>query len=173
MSLKILSFILMILTCTTQGCISDDDPEGPIIGIGDTLPQFSVNLTDGTTVTTQTFMGKVGVIVFFNTGCSDCREELPVIQQLWDYYKDNKDVVIALIARQESEKEINEYWEENGFTMPFSPQDTKEVYNLFAPSVIPRIFISDKHNVVRFSSGDTDMPDIELLKVTIESLLQQ
>ena len=161
----------MLIVCTTQGCISDDDPQGTALQPGDSLPSFSATLTDGTVVSNTSLAGKVGVIVFFNTDCSDCRQELPVIQQLYDRVSQNPDVVVAPIARAESQDKIQQYWNDNGLSMPFSPQDNKDVYLLFAPSVIPRIFISNRQGVITFSSGDTDMPDLDTLLAEIEKNL--
>lgn len=159
----------MVLTCTTQGCISDDDPKGPALSVGDRLPKFAVTLSNGEEVSTTSLHGKVGVIVFFNTGCSDCREELPVIQQLWEEYKDDGGVVIAPIAREESRESIESYWRESNLSMPYSPQDTKDVYLLFAPSVIPRIYISNPEGMITFTSDDSDMPGLSQLKEAIEA----
>lgn len=161
----------MLFVCTTQGCVTDDDPKGTALTVGESLPKFSVTLTDGTIVSDATLTGKIGVIVFFNTGCGDCRRELPVIQQLWEIYKDNPQIVIAPIAREESLESISTYWDQNGLTMPFSPQDNKDVYLLFAPSVIPRIFITDPRGVIRFTSDDSDMPSLDALEKVINSLL--
>ena len=161
----------MTFVCTTTGCISDDDPDGPLLTIGDSLPTFSVELSDGTVISNTSFIGKAGVIVFFNTGCSDCRKELPVIQELWEEFKSDENVLIAAIARDESADEIEQYWKENGLTMPYSPQKGREVYNLFAPSVIPRIFITDKKGIIVFSSDDSDMPSFDKLKPEVIKIL--
>ena len=157
----------MLLVCPTQGCISEKDPDGPSLQVGEPLPQFEVMLNDGKQISTETFMGKTGVIVFFNTGCSDCQKELPVVQQLWDKIKNDDNIVMTVIARQESEKEILEYWEKTGLTMPFSPQEDTKIYNLFAPSVIPRIYISDPKGIIRYSYDDVKMPTLEDLEQAI------
>ena len=172
MYFKLIYFFLMAFVCTSTGCVSEDDPQGVALQTGDRLPEFSVELNNGQTVSTSSLRGKTGVIVFFNTGCRDCREELPVIQQLWDEYKDNERVVIAVIAREESEEEIAAYWQENNLTMPYSPQENKDVYLLFAPSVIPRIFISNSENIITFTSDDSDMPSLSRLKEEIENITQ-
>lgn len=156
--IKFLFAFLMGLVCTTTGCIAENEPSGPSVAVGDELPQFSVVLNNGDLVSTQTLQGKTSVIVFFNTDCSDCREELPVIQQLWNNYNGESTVCITLIAREETEDQILKYWDENNFSMPFSPQETREVYNLFATSVIPRIYIANPLGIITAAYGDTDMP---------------
>ena len=163
--------LFMAIVCTSQGCISENEPQGTALSVGDSLPLFSVILNDGTLVDNSSLEGKVAVIVFFNTGCSDCRKEFPVIQMLWELYKDNPEVVIAPIAREESEEDIASYWEANGLTMPYSPQENRDVYNLFAPSIIPRIYITGRNGIILFSSGDADMPDLEKLKTEVTKAL--
>ena len=159
---KVIFGIMMMLVCTT-GCVSEDDPKGPLLGVGDRLPEFSIEMNDATVVTTNSLIGYNTAIVFFNTGCSDCREELPVIQALWDRCKEDTGIKIILISREESASEIAAYWEENGFTMPYSAQEGREVYSLFAQSVIPRIFIANREGVITAAYGDQDMPSLELL----------
>lgn len=168
---KVIIALLMMFVCTTQGCISDDEPDGILLGVGDELPVFSVTLNNGNEVSTSSLLGKVPVIVFFNTNCGDCRQELPVVQQLWDAYKDHSEVEILLISREESAREIQEYWEANGLTMPYSAQETREIYSLFAPSVIPRIFIADKEGKITASYGDKDMPSLSMLAEDISKNL--
>lgn len=150
----------MMFVCTASGCVSEDEPQGPSLSVGDSLPQFSVVMNDSEVITTNSLKGKIAVIVFFNTGCSDCRKELPVIQKLWEEYKDNPDVKIVPIAREESSTEILEYWKEHDLSLPFSSQENREVYNLFAPSVIPRIYVADAKGEIMAAYGDTDMPSL-------------
>lgn len=158
----------MLFVCTTQGCINDDEPkDGVTLTAGDKLPQFSVTLNNGAIVSTSSLSGKPGVIVFFNTDCGDCRRELPVIQQLWDLYMDNSEVNITLIAREESEQHILNYWNENGFTMPFSPQENRDVYSLFAPNIIPRVYVYNAEGIITAAYGDKDMPTLQDLVTDI------
>ena len=157
----------MLFVCTTQGCISDEDPKGPSLSVGDSLPDISIVMNNGDIVSTASLMGKVSVIVFFNTNCSDCRKELPVIQSLWEEFKDS-DIVILPIARDESAEEIESYWQYNGFTMPYSPQNDRKVYNLFAQSVIPRVYIANTQGVLTsIFDDDKDLPSLENLKEAI------
>lgn len=165
---KLFLGIFMALVCATQGCIADDEPKGITLGVGDTLPEFSVMMSDGNMVSTTNLYGKVSMIVFFNTDCSDCQKELPVVQQVWQYFEGNPNIVVAPIAREESNEQILKYWQENGLSMPYSPQETRDVYSLFAPSVIPRIYISDTNGVITAAYGDSEMPDYSTLVTAIE-----
>lgn len=167
--LKLIYSFLTMLVCTTAGCISDDEPTGNALGAGDVLPEFSVTMNTGEVVSTMSLNGKIGVIVFFNTGCKDCQEELPVVQQLWDYYNGNPNIVIAPIAREENFEEILEYWNKAGLSMPFSPQPNRDIYNLFASSVIPRIYIVNSQGIITASYDDSAMPSYADLVYAIEN----
>lgn len=166
--IKLIFSLFTLLVCTTPGCINDEEPRGVTLGVGDSLPEFSVTMSNGEMVSTNNLFGKVSMIVFFNTNCKDCQEELPVVQQVWQYFEGNSNIVIVPIAREESHDEILTYWQENSLSMPFSPQENREVYNLFAPSVIPRIFIADTNGVITAAYGDQNMPDFATLVSNIE-----
>ena len=159
----------MLIVCTTQGCISDNEPKGPSLKVGDPLPVFSVEMNDGSVVSNETLRGKVALIIFFNTDCGDCRKEFPVVQKIWDTYKDSSMVRIVPIAREETEEEISQYWEKEGFTMPYSPQPNRDVYSLFAQSVIPRIYIASPDGIITAAFGDQDMPDYHSLVEAINA----
>ena len=167
--IKLIYTLFILLVCTTAGCINDNEPQGPSLVVGDSLPVFSVVMNNGEVVSTESLKGLIPVIVFFNTDCSDCRKELPVIQKLWDLYKDNAEVKILAIAREESASQIMSYWEENNLTLPWSAQENRDVYSLFATSVIPRIYIADKTGVITATFGDQDMPTLEQLETLLQS----
>lgn len=166
--IRLLFGLLMMFICTTTGCISDDEPEGPSLKAGDSLPQFTVTMNNGEIISDSSLRGSVAVIVFFNTGCSDCQKELPVIQDLWEKYIGDSDVKILAIAREESTAEIEEYWQENGLTMPFSPQQNREIYNLFAYNVIPRIYIANTSGIITANFDDIEMPSLKKLIAEID-----
>lgn len=95
------------------GCISDDEPKVvERITVGDTLPQFSVTTNTGETITTERLRGKRGMIVFFNTSCPDCRDELPVIQRVYDDLIGEAGIVC--ISREEDGRSVASYWEAEG-----------------------------------------------------------
>ena len=67
----LLSFLLPALTMAS--CIDDDDAAaGDSVGIGSPLPNFTVTLSDGSTVLSAVLQGVPSVMVFFYTRCGDC-----------------------------------------------------------------------------------------------------
>lgn len=130
-----LIFILCSLLCLPS-CIRDDSPSGAEgVRPGDRLPDFTVSLNDNTLVVASDLLGKVAVLVFFHTECPDCRKEFPVVQRLYDYYRDNSTVKIYCISREEPADEVAAYWQENGLTIPYSPQSGRRYITCFLNEV--------------------------------------
>lgn len=139
---------------------------------GDTIPQFEVTMADGSIVSPQSLYGSPSCIVFFHTSCPDCRQTLPKVQEIYDLYI-NKGIKFVLISREQGKEEIQEYWQENNMTMPYSPQTSREVYSLFAQSRIPRIYISDKDCIIREIFTDDPLPTFEGIKAALNSIIEK
>ena len=121
---------------------------GNVVEIGDSLPRFSVTLSNGSTLSNESLKGRVAVLTFFNTACGDCRRELPLIQEAYSVYADR--VSFACISRAEKEASVASYWQLHGLSMPFSGQADETVYHAFAKHTIPRIYVVDQAGVSRY-----------------------
>ena len=156
----------MVFLTMASSCITDSEPSGGNIAVGDSLPDFSVTLDNGRTVSTSSLRGKTAVIIFFNTSCPDCRREFPVIQEVWQQIENDPNITLFAIAREEEASSIASYWENYGLTFPWSPQSGREIYSLFAAAGIPRIYIANPQGTVTTIFTDTDMPSATtLLKI--------
>ena len=155
---------------TATACIEEKTSGSSLIEAGDVVPGFAVYTADSTLVSNNSLKGHRAVIVFFNTSCADCRRELPCVDSLYRAMKDEPEFKLVCIARDEEKPSIERFWKEKGLTMPYAPQSGRDVYNLFAKSIIPRIYICTREGVVRFIFGDRDMPSFETLHNTINAL---
>lgn len=137
-------FLPLLITCVlSSGCISDHEEPEWSLSAGDILPDFSVVTTEGRRVSASDSYTSPMVIIFFNTGCKDCREELPVIQKEYEQNlqlpADEQSQYIC-ISREEGEGDVRKFWEEYNLTLPVSAQNDRHVYSMFASSGIPRIY---------------------------------
>lgn len=167
-----LSFFVFIFS----GCIGEEedvDPNGGNISIGDTLPTLNLTLSDGTVISNSELNDKVSLIILFSTTCPDCRKQLPIVDQLYNTIKENKDIICFGISREQGDDIVKKYWNENKLSLPYSAQESRAVYSLFAQSGVPRIYIANKNRVVQFTSTDNPLASYELLLNKIEELKAQ
>lgn len=170
-----LCIIILLSQICLYGCISDNDPaepDGANISIGDKLPSLTLTLSDGTKINDHDLEGKTSVILLFTTSCGDCAEQLPIMEEIYRELKEEDDIIFLGISRAQGNSVIKGYWEKEELTLPYSPQEDKYVYNLFATSTVPRIYISDKERVVRVMFDDKPIASYEALKSSIESVRQ-
>lgn len=158
----------------SNGCIDSHENENSndtysLVNLGDSIPDFSVKLSDGTTCTNAMLKENVSVIVFFNTDCPDCQKELPIINAAYESFKPNSDFKIIAIAREENADSIKSYWQSHDLSIPYSPQNDKMIYSKFATQRIPRIYISNKRNIVTSKFFDEEMPTISTLESAIKA----
>ena len=136
------------------GCVVDepgsDNDDTDLVGVGDRLPSFSVEVVDDATRYTFSSDALTGptVIIFFNTGCSDCQRELPVLNDYYQQHRSEPGFQMVAIAREETEESIRAYWEAHNLSIPYSPQGDRRVYNLFATITIPRVYFSSHTGLI-------------------------
>lgn len=152
------------------GCIKEKQT-GADLKVGDILPDFEVVMNDGSVVTDEILKEKVSVVMFFHTTCPDCQQALPIMQNIYDEYA-SKGVVFALISREEGSEDIAGYFNENGLKMPFSAQNDRKVYELFAKTRIPRIYINDRDGIIRYIYTDDPVPSYGAIKKSLENVVR-
>ena len=143
------------------GCVHDN-PGGASLQPGDFIPSFSVQMEDGSQLSSKDLLGQPSCIVFFNTTCGDCRRTLPHVQKVYEEFGEK--VRFVAISREQAKADVRDWWDANGITLPFSAQADRSVYELFASSRIPRIFIVDSEGRIRKGYDDNPCPGYAELK---------
>ena len=160
----------MAILALLAGCIKERYA-GADLKVGDSLPDFRVEMNDGRTLTDESMGETVSVIMFFHTSCPDCRQVLPQMQKIYDEYA-SKSVQIALISREESAESIDIFWKEKSLQMPYSAQRSRMVYELFAKTGIPRVYICGKGGIIRHIFTDDPNPSYDDMKSALESVIR-
>lgn len=183
-------FLLSLLLLLFSSCVTEEDPDPLSLTPGDRCPSFTVALADGTAVSTADLAGHTTLLLFFDTTCSDCRSLLPVVQQVYTTLgsptipgagsadipgagftpvdaevsgePDDSRLVLA-ISRAQAAPAVLEYWEANSLTIPVSPQPDRTVYDLFANTLIPRVYIISPSLTITHTYADSPLPTAALL----------
>ena len=94
-------------------CIQDDPEEVFSLKPGDSLPGFSVQDNKGGLISNTILKGKISVIAFMNTGCPDCRKELPEIEKAYQQFRDDESIRFIAISRSQGYESLTDYWIKN------------------------------------------------------------
>ena len=142
---------------------------GTGLSIGSRAPDFALNDPQGKTNRLSDYKGKVVLIDFWATWCAPCQKELPLIQRIYDRYKDEGLVVLTIsVDRQQSI--VSSYMWENGYTFPVLLADS-EVQLAYKVRGIPALFLLDRKGSVRFYQRGFKPRLEEKISGTISKLL--
>lgn len=161
--------ILIAAIASLCGCIKEKQTAADL-RVGDSIPDFRVEMNDGSIVTDEDLKGRTSVVMFFHTSCPDCQQALPRVQRIYDEYAPEK-ALFVLISREEGGEDIESFWTGNGLEMPYSAQIDRKVYEKFAKTRIPRIYMNDKDGIIRHIFTDDPVPSYDELKSSLESLI--
>lgn len=148
-----LLLMLCVLLCLTWvGCsnIINDEETVERVTVGDRVPVLTVDVVDNgehKTFTTERLTGET-VIVLFHTTCPDCQRELPRLNEYYLEHKAEAGFQMIAISRAEGEEEVARFWKEQKLQIPYSAQPDRRVYELFASSVIPRVYFCNARGIV-------------------------
>lgn len=133
------------------GSIHEEDDVVERIVVGSRVPIFSVNVVDyeglTTSFSTNRLYGET-VIVFFSTQCKDCQRELPELNDYYLKHKDDNGFQMVAISREEGEQSVADFWSANNLQIPYSAQEDRKIYDLFASSVIPRVYFVSSSGII-------------------------
>lgn len=134
---KLIAVLAFAFAVTGAGAQND----GTKVAVGDNVPQFTVTMTDGSTVNIADLKGKVVLINFWATWCPPCRSELARVQkEIVDRFAD-ADFVFLPISRGEEKKVVVDFLAQNGYKWNSGIDPQTAVFPLFAENSIPRNFI--------------------------------
>ena len=148
-------FWTIIIAWLLVSCVVDESENSPsgsseIVRVGDRLPAFTVEVIDGAErwLFSSVELSGPTVIVFFNTSCSDCRRELPRLNEYYLKHREEEGFRMIAISREETASSIRAFWEAEGLSIPYSPQPDRAIYQLFATATIPRVYVCSASGIV-------------------------
>jgi peroxiredoxin len=113
-------------------------------------PVFSLPDLNGRQVDLGSFKGQVIVLEFWATWCPPCREEIPVVNQIYKAYREKGLVVIGISLDRKPPQEVKKFLDQLQVEYPnvMGDEETFEKYsqraNLGAIRGIPATFIIDR-----------------------------
>lgn len=113
-------------------------------------PDFTLTTLDGGQINLASLKGRVVVVNFWASWCGPCRQEAPVLERVWQQYKD-KGVVVVGVAYTDTEKNAKAFLQQFGNTYPNGLDIGTKISELYNIQGVPETFIIDRNgNVSRF-----------------------
>lgn len=145
-----------------------------LVKVGDTAPDFTLPLTDGTTFTLSQQRGKFVMLQFTASWCGVCRREMPHIEkEIWQRHKHNEKFVLVGVDRQESKDIIDEYTAKVGTTYPMALDTAGNVFASYAvrnSGITRNVLVGPDGRIVMLTRSFKEAEFNELV-ATIDSLL--
>ncbi len=163
--------LILISSCQTK---TPDDTRGYIINIGDQVPEFTMTMVNGESISINDLKGKVVVLQFTASWCSVCRKEMPHLEkEIWQVFKDEDFMLIGVDYDEPLEKVI-EFQKKMKTTYPMALDPNADIFGLFAnkKSGVTRNVVIDKNGKIVFLTRLFDKEEFETMKEKIEELLK-
>jgi len=149
----LVSRVLLLLACSTLPAGAVEDPAHALELIKPNRPQqakdFKIAALDGGRLNLADFKGKVVFLNLWATWCGPCKEEMPAMERLWQRYKGEGLVVIALSMDSGGAKTVKPYIERAKYTYPIGLDPKMEIAQLYGAHSVPSTFIIDRNGALR------------------------
>jgi len=103
-------------------------------------PEFSLVTPEGKKISLKDFRGKTVFLNFWATWCVPCREEMPAMEKLYQEYKDDNFVVLAINVKDRKQEAIS-FIKELKITYPVALDPEAEVAQLYGAWGLPTTYL--------------------------------
>jgi peroxiredoxin len=135
-------------------------------------PDFTLETTTGGTITLSDLRGTAVLINLWATWCPPCRAEMPAIEEVYNQYKDEGFVVLAVnMTYQDTFADIAPFVDEYGLTFPILLDKTGSVGSAYQLRSLPSSFFIDRDGTINEVVIGGPMAEA-LLRTRVEEILK-
>jgi len=135
-------------------------------------PDFTLETTEGVSITLSELRGQAVLINLWATWCPPCRAEMPAMQKLFEEYKDQGLLVLAInMTYQDTPTAVAPFVQENGLTFPILIEETGKVADKYELRSLPSSFFIDRNGIIQEVVIGGPMSEA-LLRTRIEAILK-
>jgi peroxiredoxin len=170
--------LILMMGLSISGAIAQKEipaDYGYIVKIGQQIPDFSMELTNGKTVKIADLKGKVVMLQFTASWCGVCRKEMPHIEaDIWKKYKDNPNFALYGIDLDEPVEKVKDFAKQIPITYQLTLDPKGGIFYQFAEkgAGVTRNVIVDKTGKIVFMTRLYKDEEFQEMKKVIAELLK-
>jgi peroxiredoxin len=104
-------------------------------------PALALDRLDGGKAGLTDFTGKVVLLNFWATWCAPCREEMPAMQRLWERYREQGLVIVAVSADKGERKKVVSFVDKLALGFPILLDPEGDVRNRYEVVGLPMSYL--------------------------------
>jgi len=143
-TLKVILIMVLASGLLISGCVRTEESTR----IGGQAPDFKLSDLDGKSVSLKDFRGSPILINFWASWCEPCRNEMPLLQEIFEEWSDDGLVVMA-INTGESRTAVQAFMQNNNLSLPVlldTQQATTQKYGIF---FFPTTLFIDEDGIIQ------------------------
>jgi peroxiredoxin len=135
-------------------------------------PDFELTDTSGQPIRLSDLRGQAVLVNLWATWCPPCREEMPSIEKVYNEYKDQGFVVLAVnMTYQDDARKIIPFLDERGLTFPVLLDETGNMANEYQLRSLPSSFFIGRDGAINEVVIGGPMAEA-LLRTRVEEILR-
>ena len=174
---RIILYILILITGAAWTVLSADKTGTTTSGntaphTGFSAPDFTLKTPDGETYTLSELRGQAVLVNLWATWCPPCRAEMPAIEKMYQEYKDQGFVVLAIdMTYQDDPFAVVPFAKEYGLTFPILLEETGDVASAYQLRSLPSSYFINRYGIIQDVVIGGPMSEA-LLRMHVEQILQ-
>ena len=138
---------------------------------GSRAPELNARTLDGQRLRMRDLRGKVVIVDFWASWCEPCKEELPVLDRLYDRYKDQGLVVVG-VSVDRTERNARGFLRRNRVSFPIIHDADHAIAGRYSPPRMPSSYIVDRRGVIRHVHEGFRASDAAQIEREVRALLR-
>jgi cytochrome c biogenesis protein CcmG/thiol:disulfide interchange protein DsbE len=149
-----------------------DSATAPAPQTGFAAPDFTLSTPTGETYTLSELKGNAVLVNLWATWCPPCRAEMPAIQKIYDEYRQDGLIVLAInMTAQDNALNITPFVSQFGLNFPILLDETGEVGAAYQLRSLPSSYFIDRAGIISEIVIGGPMSEA-LLRTRIEKILE-
>lgn len=151
---RIILYILVLIAGAAWLALSVETDEtfvveGPAPQAGFAAPDFTLSTATGETYTLSDLKGQAVLVNMWATWCPPCRAEMPAMENMYQEYKDQGFVVLAVNNTfQDNPFEIAAFTAEYGLTFPILLDETGDTSRAYQVRSLPSSYFINRQGII-------------------------